>query len=310
MSAQKQVFRSAWILSVGPGLAVAVALAVLIFKVNDSGLVPRRLALWLYLVPILILTYVYLRWLLRGHIAVTPRQITFQGWVRKTDKHGNTRRIRTKRMVPRSEGGSITIDGLLFPNVTWASFGDSFVFERVGRSPQADRVVTVACGQVRPGAVPRCGRCARVDFHWSDQGADAGCRGTEMVLALSKVGWPLAAAARTPTAPGCCKEGLPVAAVQVRSPASEYERFVAFCQDIVSGTDLIEVRNRQSTLYTEVLEQARILGRRVNGHVEWRLHPRIRDIQDITRRISPEAFEQAWFRALLADVDLGKGSPT
>ena len=305
MSTRTQVFRSAWILSVGPRLAAAVALAVLIFKVNDSGLVSHRLGLWLYFVPILILAYAHLRWLLRGHIAVTRRQIVFRGWVRKRDEDGNTKWIHTRRMVPRSEWGSITVEGLIFPNVTWEKFGDSFVFERVGRPRRLCALLRSSEDTFDEGL--SLGMLAVIALLFIGL-----AKTLKLLVETLKWSWPHLRATgswvlrRARQGLRTTQRQLTVTADQALSPASEYSRFIAFCQNEVFAAGLLQARNRQAILYMEILEQAHILHRRVNGRVVWRLHPRIQSIEDITSRISQRTFEQARFRALLAEVDLDK----
>jgi hypothetical protein len=192
--------------------------------------------------------------------------------------------------------------------VTWEKFGESFVFERVGRPRRLCALLQSSEDKFDEGL--SFGALAVIALILIGL-----TKVVKLLVEMLKWSWPYLKVAggwmqqRARQGFRATQGQQAVTANQALSPAPEYARFLAFCQDAVLDGGLLEARNRQSVIYIEILEQARILRRRVNGRIEWGLYPRIQSIEDITSRISQEAFDQAWFRVLLADVDLDKVSP-
>ena len=61
----KHVFRPAWVLSVGPGWALAAGLTAAIVQAQRYDLLPYSLGPWPYLAPVVVLAFAYLRFDLR-----------------------------------------------------------------------------------------------------------------------------------------------------------------------------------------------------------------------------------------------------
>jgi len=101
----------------------------------------------------------------------------------------------------------------------------------------------------------------------------------------------------------------PIRRVNVNPFSTSYEGFLAFCEDFVLANDrqLLPpqyarpdsarryysegISPEVAETYFSVLCQARIIASRGNGHREWAVRQQIRNLHDIRRRISRQAFD-------------------
>ena len=312
MLTEKYIFYPAWIRTVGPGLALSSLLSALIVVAAGQGLVSTGLALGLLVVPNLILAGFCARWLFRGYMVVKPNQVILRGYMHVIDKDGHRKKAYIRRHVPRAEWSSISVEGLFFPAVIWSRGDETVVFGHVGRAyllrkllaaPRAEFDKTLT---LHPLLVFAIGVAKRL-------GAAINA-GTETVARLlpgtrphltAATQWMLRATRRAIRAIG---RRLVALSAGSRPPAIEYARFVAFCQRYLLDRHAADVRSERTVFYLQTLEQASIVlpwsaGPRDDDRFPWVLHPAIRSVDDITRRIPQRTFEQLWFEDVLTEID-------
>ncbi len=317
MLTAKYIFYPAWIRTVGPGLALAVVLSAIIAVAASHGLVSTGLALGLLVVPNLILVGFYARWLFRGCIVVKPNQVILRGYMHVIDKNGHRRTAYIRQYVPRTEWSSLSVEGLFFPAVTWNRPGETIVFGQVSRpyllrkllaAPRAEFDETLA---LHPLLVLLVGTTKRLGAA-INTGVEAIARlipGTRPHLTAA-TRWMLRATRRATHAIG---RRLVALSGGSRSLAIEYACFVAFCRRYLLDRRTTDVKSERAAFYLQTLEQTRIVlprtvGPQANDDSIWILHPSIRSVDDITRRIPQRTFERLWFENVLKDIDLSDGA--
>jgi hypothetical protein len=313
MLTEKYIFYPAWIRTVGPGLALAILLSAIIVVAASQGLVSTGLALGLLVVPNLILVGFCARWLFKGCIVVKPNQVVLRGYMHVIDKDGHCKRAYIRQYVPRSEWSSISLEGLLFPTVTWNHQGDTIVFGQVSRPYLLRKLLTAPRAEfdntltLHPLLVFFIGTAKRLGIAIS--------AGMEAITRLipgpcprltAATYWTLRVTRRVTHAIG---RRLVMLSGESRSLAIEYARFVAFCQRYLLDKHATEVRSERATFYLQTLEQARIVfpwtaGPQADEMSPWMLHPAIHSVEDITRRITQRTFEQLWLETVLMGIGL------
>jgi hypothetical protein len=119
MLTKKYTFRPAWLLFVGSGLLLAMLLTAGVILSAHRGTISATAALYLHLIPNLVLAAFCVCWLAKGHIVLKPNQVVLQGWAEVKPESGRARRAYVRRHVPRSEWHTLHVSGLLLGTVTW-----------------------------------------------------------------------------------------------------------------------------------------------------------------------------------------------
>lgn len=293
LAKQEHIFRPAWVLYVGPGWVAATGLLVLTIKAQQSDILPLNVLKWFYLLPIAILGYAYLRWLLKGRIKVTPNEVVFRGWIKKIDQSGNTRATYLRRIIPRSQWSSIDIEGLLFPRVVWQCFGQKIVFEQVSHPRRLRRLLNQPADDFQEkqpiDLLPVLGLVVKL-IGWLGCGLWNGSKWLAQQIAphLKRARqWVLDKVRPAP----------------LQDP--EYARFLAFCQHTLLDNGSISVLDEHAKFYLYVLNRCHIASSIVNGHLEVVRRAHIQTIDDVKLRVTPAALSALWFDHLLAEANYG-----
>jgi hypothetical protein len=300
MVTKRYKFRPAWVLTLGPGLVLALAFIVLIAMAVGDGLISGDIALWLLILPGVILAGSYLRWLSKGSISIGRDQVVVRGPMTVTDPERGSRRVRATKYLPRQYWNSLMIEGVLFPTLTWTRFGETVQFGRVMQPHRIRKLLTSPEGQFGRGLGPTTSEVLLF-------GLVMGLKLTgsllwRMTVALS-VGalwlarwtWPHLKAAVSRIRGGASDADMQRVASPSASSLSlhDYQRFVAFCQSRFFGEEVEQIpTDDEVDLYLEVLERVHVVQKHVNGHSVWTLRPCIEHLDDITKRVSQQVFER------------------
>ena len=219
----------------------------------------------------------------------------------RVDQDGSHRHLYTQKHIPRAEWSSITTEGLIYPTVSWHCLGETVTLEHVTRARLLQRLLFASESEFDQAPSPSALILVLIGLARTLQaiGALAWRLGVALFAGtvwLARWGWPhlrraahwMVRSIRQHIQERQTRAQAPQTSLPLPTP--EYRQFVRFCREhLFDGDPSFQVD--MGDFYREILEQARIISKRPNGYGLGALHPRIQCIDDITRRITFEAFE-------------------